>query len=297
MRTSGFFKALFTLYFVAVFVYLIYCFITRSGLFGSVIGLLLDRFGEADLNIAALISMLILIVPAAILMGILRRVGVMAPPQPRTVTPRRGALLRQWLTLFVIALLVAGLSVAAYFIVNQINREDQTRTIYALNLDRTVVLPASDVKFIAITGTLQFDYAYQLETTTAGDTTTENFIPLTAARWKTNQPITYFINTSLNGITTDKGFALFPDSGPFAGVFEGQLSQNSLPSFVAQKYEQSGLSLAKTYYVLNHQPFYQGKVGNDSATYILIPVIGIGLGVAILLGGTFGILIRGLRRR
>ena len=126
------------------------------------------------------------------------------------------------------------------------------------------------------------------------------YAPLTGSDWTPEQPIRFFINTTLSGHfdAQTRRFNSFSERGAMAVTFHGQLTRNSLPTFVKNNYLRNGLLIESPYFVMDQMTFVDGRIPSaaEREKYYQIPIFGLVLSMGILVGGGIGLAIRRLRR-
>jgi hypothetical protein len=285
--------AVFVTYLVLAGAYALYSGITHTGLFGWIIDLQFRMFHEAELRITFFLTFFTLILPALPLGAYLKRQGYNIGKRPNQVTaggqtlvynqtnnrpPRLSLLVLIGLAPFII-------SVVVYGYVTVVDANNQSRQIYQMDLSKSADLPATDVKFVELSSTCQQDLKYVVDDK-SGMTTRYAYTPLTGPGWTSGQPVKYFLYFKTEGETdtipgsfnSDTGrYDVAPPRGPYRTTFAGQLSANSLPTYVKNAYERKGIKVADQNYVLTWMGQF-GKTGvqsqYSSQMYYLIPLMG-----------------------
>lgn len=280
-----------------------YSLITQTGLCGYLMDVQLSWFGVAYLKFTALIALLILGTPASLILTYIKRreastIGATGYPSP--VNARRQPI--SWKSLLIMSLAPALIAIPVYYGLTMMDQKDQQREIYKVDLNREAAIPSGDVKFVQLTGVVQLDYQYRLEkkSGTGSSPRTNTYVPLTGPGWTPKQPVRFFINMTFSGYfdAQTKRFSSFPERGAVAATFDGQLAQNDLPTFVVNEYQRNGLLIDSPYFVIDRMSFVDGRVPSAAQmqAYYLIPILGIGLSIAIFVGGSIGLAIRKARR-
>jgi hypothetical protein len=293
-------------YLIAAGAYVAYSVITQTGLGGYLMDWQLTHFGVAYEKLTFFAGFLLFLLPAAPVFNYIKRnelrgkVLAASGNSQLIGTPIGKSRGLTWRGLLILAAVPTVIAVIAYFIVMYIDRTDQQRQIYKINLNQSQELTASDVKFVELTGVYQADYQYQLETKGAINRSNK-YVPLTNADWNAKQPIKYFLysDTNYNGYIDPQTqqIAVLPNRGTVAGTFSGKLTQDSSPTFVRNEFTRKGLAIASPHYVLERTNNFGDKINSaaQSQMYWLIPVLGVCLSLAILLGGGVGMLARRAR--
>ncbi len=292
------------IYMGAAFGYFMYSLITLTGLCGNLMDAQLRWFGVIYYRITMLIALLILGAPAVLIFTYIQR------KEASTADATNSSALANflwrpvssWKQLLILSLAPPLIALPIYFAVIWMDHRDQQREVYKVDLNDGSALPSGDVKFVHLTGVVQLDYKYRLgrESSVGSSGRTKMYVPLTGSGWTPERPIRFFINTTLSGHfdTQTKRFNSFSDRGAMAVTFDGQLTRNSLPTFVENKYRRTGLLIESPYFVIDRMTFVEGRIPSaaEREQYYLIPIFGLILSTGILVGGGIGLAIRRLRR-
>jgi hypothetical protein len=309
-------KAIYWTYLAIAGGYLIYGYVTKSGLYALLIDAQLRWFGKAQVEVAIFVPFIVLLLPVAPLASYVRKkerseqlrdpnaaaaiaaglTGPAASPEKRSY----------WVWIGAFGLAPFLISLVAYFYVTAVDASDQKQPIYHMDLAASSDLPAPDAKFIEIAGVLQQDSDYKI-TEESAMKSTHRYAPLTDAAWTADRPVKFFLYLKSEG---DKGisighfdkktgrFDVMPPRGPYNSTFGGQLSQNNLPGYVKSAFERRGIKLADPYYVLDWQGDLEGHVSSkyNSQMYYMIPVLGGFFSMVVLAGGGIAFLNRKRQR-
>jgi hypothetical protein len=292
------------LYMGAAFGYFMYSLITQTGLCGYLMDVQLRWFGVAYNKFTMLIAILILMAPAALIFTYIQRKEVSTPNAANrsVIANFLWNPVSSWKSLLIISLVPTLLTLPIYFALTWMDHKDQQREVYKVDLNDGSALSSGDVKFVHLTGVVQFDYKYRLgrESSAGSSGMTKMYAPLTGSGWTPERPIRFFINTTLSSHfdAQTKRFSSFPERGPVAVTFDGRLTRNGLPTFVENKYRRTGLLIESPYYVLDQMTFVDGRIPSaaEREQYYLIPMFGILVSIGGLVGGSIGLAIRKLRR-
>lgn len=295
-------KLLVTLYVIYLLVvggYLTYGTFTQTGLGGWVLAQQLEWFGSASLKLAVLLPLAVaMLVPLLLVAPFLPKgeraqlAGPLLPPQPaRPIS---------WKQLLVIGLVPPLLALPIYYYVQRQAERDESLPVVALDLLARPDTPVpTDTKFARVQAVFQANYQYVLQETSYSQVRkTDRYVPLTGADWQPGQPVRFFLDTSTDAYFDEatQRSVVFDQAAPFPATFSGQLQPNALPVVVQRAFAQQRVTAAEPHYVLKNLYLPNGQPPRaTSQQYWLIPVLGIGLGAAILVGGGIGLLIR--RRR
>jgi hypothetical protein len=292
------------IYMGAAFGYFMYNLITQTGLYGGLIDAQLHWFGVAYGNFTMLIALMILGAPAALIFTYIQR------KEASTVDATKKSALANflwspvssWKSLLIISLVPTLITLPIYFALIWMDWKDQRREVYKVDLNRESALPSGDVKFVHLTGVVQLDYKYRLgnESSLGLSGRTKMYAPLTGSGWTPDQPIRFFIDTTLSGHfdAQTKRFSSFSERSPVAATFDGRLTRNGLPTFVENKYQRTGLLIESPYFVMDQMAFVDGRIPSaaEKQKYHQIPLFGVLVSIGGLVGGGIGLAIRRLRR-
>jgi len=275
--------------------YALYSAITETGLFGLLVDVQFRLFQKAEMELTFALTVLIALTPAIPLGTYLRKKGYrLGAKTVRVVSPDgRSALVYtpvderppklMWLLLIGIAPFL--ISVVIYGYVTVVDANNTKRPIYQMDLNRSAELPASNAKFVELSGMCQQDLKYVVEDQ-SGLTRRYAYTPLTPSGWTPNTPVKYFLYFETDGDTEtipgsfnpDTGrYDVPPSKGAYRTTFDGQLTPNALPTYVKNAYERKGITVADTSYTLTLMGrFDNNRVASEysSQMYYLIPVFG-----------------------
>jgi hypothetical protein len=291
------------IYMVAVVGYVMYSLITQTGLCGYLMDAQLRWFGVAYEKFTALIAIIILAPPGVLISKYIKSkessaVGAIINPAPGAVRPQTIS----WKSLLIMSVVPALIALPAYYVLTWMDQKDQQREIYKVDLSRESAIPSDEVKFVQLTGVIQLDYQYELKRERGSRSTgkTNTYAPLTGSGWSSERPVRFFINTTFSGYDDPQTGrpGVLPERGAVAATFDGQLTRNDLPTFVESEYKRAGLRIESPYFVLDRMSFRDGRIPSATETgrYYVIPILGVGLSIAILVGGSIGLAIRKSRR-
>jgi hypothetical protein len=285
------------------FGYFMYSLMTLTGLCGYLMDAQLRWFGVAYYKYTILIAILILMAPAALIFTYIQRKDA-----PIVDAKKNGVLANfllrpvSWKSLLILSLAPPLIALPVYYALIRMDQKDQQKEVYKVDLNRESALPSRDVKFVHLTGVVQLDYKYRLgrESDAGSSGETKMYAPLTGSDWTPEQPIRFFINTTLSGHfdAQTRRFNSFSERGAMAVTFDGQLTRNGLPTFVENNYLRNELLIESPYFVMDQMTFVDGRIPSaaEREQYYLIPILGILLGIGILVGGGIGLAIRRWRR-
>jgi hypothetical protein len=310
-------KAIFWVYLAIISAYLIYGYITGSGLYALVIDQQLKWFGKARTDIAFFVPFIVLLVPVLPLASYIRKkemlerlddpraaAAIAARVRGPVLGPEKGS---YWIWIGVSALAPFLISAIAYVYLTAVDASDQKQPIYSMDLAASSDLPAGNPKFIEISGVLQQDSDYNLTEDSSGMKARNRYAPLTDAKWTPDQPVKYFLHLKSQG---DQGisighmdkktgrFDVMPPRGPYNSTFGGQLSENGLPDYVKSAFERRGMKITDRYYVLDWKGDLAAGISSkySSQMYYLIPVLGAFFSMVVLAGGGIAFLNRKRQR-
>jgi hypothetical protein len=290
-------------YLGAVFCYAMYSLFTETGLCGYLMDLQFQWFGVAYQKMTALVAIMILGAPGGVVSSYIKRKEASIAGATNKAWPQ-GARSQSisWKVLLILSVAPTLIALPTYYVLIWMDQKDQQREIYKADLNRESELPPGDVKFVQLTGVVQLDYQYRVEekSNTGSRASANTYIPLTGSGWTKEKPIRFFMNTTFTGYfdTQTKRSGSFSEQGVAAATVDGKLTQNGLPTYVEKEYQRAGLLIDSPYYVMDRMSFDNGRIPSkaQSQQYHLIPILGVGFSLALLVGGSIGLGIRKLRR-
>jgi hypothetical protein len=294
-------KYLDRIYLAAAAAYATYSLIMQNGLCGYLMDLQLRWFGVANMKLTLLMAIIVLAPPAVLISRYskskLSAVGATydAPPVDHRYQPIP---LKSWLIMIVAPILIA---LPIYYGLIWMDRKDQQRQIYKFDLNHESALPSGDVKFVQLTGVVQQDYKYRLETKRGGSVEgIDTYTPLTGSGWTEEKPIRFFIDGGYSGCIDPqtRRFSPLLERGPAAVKIEGKLARNSLPTYVENEFKRAGLQVESPYFVMDQMCFDNGRIPSAAGRnqYYLIPLVGVILSLTVLIGGSIRLVRYRLRR-
>ena len=287
------------LWFLAAFAYAFYERTAESGLYATLLGWQLEKFGRADINLTTFGTAVIYGLPGLITLSLTRPARGPQPPDP-AAGPRNAALV---FVAFGFILILVGIG-AFLLHLSYVARQDTTSESQRapelasvdLNTASRVSQPAG-ADGVSVTGWLRRDVQYGLEE--KGPIGKETvFCPFVGERWKISDPVTVVLRTdpeapiALNrtgpvagpgGFKLPKGFAPvdFGPGTPLQVTIEGTVRPRALPDYVVSSLSKQGVKLASDYVVLEAKPFF-ATVGRSEwekfamtshyLTYIAVPL-------------------------
>jgi len=291
--------ALYVGYLVLVGGYLTYGTFTQTGLGGWVLAQELEWFGSASQKLTVLLPLAVaMVLPLLLLAPFLpkgERAQLAGPLLPRP--PARPI---SWPQLLLLGLVPPLVALPTYYYLQRQAERDESRPVVALDLVARPDTPVpADTKYARLQAVLQADYQYVLQETSYSQVRkTDRYVPLTGPDWQPGQPVRFFLDTSTDAYfdEANQRSIVFDQATPFSVTFSGQLHPNALPTVVRRAFGQYRVTAAEPHYVLENLYMPNGQPPRAaSQQYWIIPVLGLGLGAAILVGGGIGLLIR--RRR
>ncbi|RZK54788.1 MAG: hypothetical protein EOO59_11130 [Hymenobacter sp.] len=276
--------------------YLTYGTFTQTGLGGWVLAQELEWFGSASQKLTVLLPLVVAMVLPLLLVAPFLPKGERAR-LAGPLLPQRAARPISWKQLLVFGLVPPLVALPAYYYVQRQAERDESRPVVSLDLVASpAALVPADTKFVRLQAVFQADYQYVLrETSYSQVRKTDRYVPLTGPDWQPGQPVRFFLDTSTDAYfdEANQRTIVFDQTTAFPAVFTGQLHTSALPVVVQREFTRHQVTAAEPYYVLENVYMPNGQPPRAaSQQYWLIPVLGIGLGVAILVGGGVGLLIR-----
>jgi hypothetical protein len=292
-------KLLVALYFVYLLLvggYLTYGTFTQTGLGGWVLAQELEWFGSASQKLTVLLPLVVaMALPLLLLAPFLPKGkrGQLAGP----LLPQQPARPISWQQLLVFGLVPPLVALPTYYYVQRQAERDENRPVVSLDLVARPDTPMpADTKFARLQAVFQADYQYVLrETNYSQVRKTDRYVPLTGPDWQPGQPVRFFLDTSTDAYfdEANRRSIVFDQATPFPAIFSGQLHPNALPTVVQREFARHRVTAAEPHYVLENLYMPNGQPPRAaSQQYWLIPVLGLGLGAAILVGGGVGLFIR-----
>lgn len=270
-------------YVFGVGAYFGYGFLTNTGLSGWLSTWQMQAFGEADQRFTFLGTTLVWLLGAVGFITLQFRLNKTQgfAPSPPPVQPAAAWPLRSRLLAAGVVLAITGI-VYGYFV--QRDAHLATQPVRQLDLSQTETLPP-DAELANIRGVVAANYLFVVEEKGSSGTVTRNgYAPLLPASWQPGQPVRYILKTQATAYADPHTHQVaWLDSGrAFVATYDGRLSTNDLPTFVAQDYSQRQLTLASPYYVLDDEAVYDGHAVLSSE-FTRWMIAGCGLLFAVLL--------------
>jgi hypothetical protein len=240
-------KLLAMLWMVAAGGYVLYAWITFSGLYRWAAEWEVAQFGSYEVELTLLGFIVLVVLSGAALMSLAGPVpGWLLWGAAATPPPTAG---RKQPVLLVVLLGLAAIPVSAGAGWLGYQKSQQPVTVEAVDLADHRPPQSTHV---AMTGVAQTGLIVQYEETVNGSKTVTTYLPLTAPDWAEGQPITYFLKTNITMYMGPQGrFAVDSNAPPFPMTQQGVLLPNDLPGLVAAEYEKHGFTLASPAYVLD----------------------------------------------
>ena len=292
--------ALYVVYLLMVGGYLTYGTFTQTGLGGWVLAQELEWFGSASQKLTVLLPLAVAMVLPLLLLAPLLPKGERAQ-LAGPLLPSSSAKPISWQMLLVFALVPPLVALPTYYYVQRQAERDESRPVVPLDLMAHPNTPVpADTKFARLKAVFQTDYQYVLQGTSYSQVRkTDRYVPLTGPDWLPGQPVRFFLDTSTDAYfdEANRRSIAFDQATPFSVAFSGQLHPNALPVVVQRAFAQHRVTAAEPHYVLENLYMPNGQPPRAATQrYWLLPVLGLGLGAAILVGGGIGLLIRRQRR-
>lgn len=260
----GKFRIFEIIYFVLAFAYGAYGLFTGTGLSGWMTKLQFDLFDVAYEKLTILLSLLVLLIPLGIARywlgkkNLIEKAGEEDEPFNATVWIKSLSV-PVWAGLLAAALLPAITGYAAYSYYYALNQKELQEKIYDVDLNRDPAVEIGDAHYVRLRGVLQEDLTYTIEKETSyskNDTRAERYTPLTADAWDESVPVR-FIYYSPSAVLSKFPSWLGREPEP---VFDGVITDATLPVYVRSEYEKAGLKLAGDVRVVRSEYFIDGKI-------------------------------------
>ncbi len=276
-------------YCVLATAYWIYGLAYERGLVGYLMYFDMVRIGSFSLKWVAIEAMVVLALPMLPL-GYLRsfysdRPGSVTQPAPD----------RPWRAFSLKIILGTGISIVfaaalICLVLAQIDRADQKRTVFEIDLDRSAELPADGTKFAQLRGVLRPDLEYQLSSSSSRYA----YTPLVGSGWQPGQPVNYFhyrwigSNTRSTQLPSTVPKRFEKTDSPSSSVFPVKLSQNALPTYVERSYSDKGMPLASPHYVVEDVEITPVGAAASQIDNIVAYGAGFGGALALIIMGVLG---------
>lgn len=291
-------------YMVLAGIYVFYSVFSGTGLGGWLMDLQMQYIGSAYYKLTAILGIALLYLPAYIIQKIIARVfnlpsGTLRAPGLSARGSSSASLPKQLLTVLIMAIVPTLIALPVYFYLTYNSARDQQRQIYDINLNsNSSASIGDDVRFARITGEMQADYSYVIEEEMSSSPRHYTYTPLTSANWNRGEPIRIFVVSTSSGpvLPTIRPRSASGSKEESGIVYEGRIDEGNLPTYVRNEFARQGLQIASPHYVFDQMNFINGQIPDvaQSQQYYIIPLLGVGFSVAILFGGTIGLLIRAL---
>ncbi|MBC8085084.1 MAG: hypothetical protein H7Z21_17950 [Hymenobacter sp.] len=268
-------------YLLGVGGYLIYSFVTETGVSGQLMDWQMRYLNSSSPRATMLGTLAVFLAGITPLFWLLlrlnKREGYVPDMSGQNPPPAFEGQLKRGLALALVV--VSG----AVFWVMSNGESRAAAPVRQLDLDASGQVPAA-TDLARIKGVLAVEQQYVLEQQWAsGEVRSRTrYVPLVAQSWHPGQPIRVVLKT-LQGAYYDslrQQVYVFDTSQNFAAAFDGRLTINELPSYVRQAYTRQHLLLATPYYVLNDQAVNQG-VYAPTTPYTRWLVLGFGIVCAV----------------
>ena len=276
-------------YCVLAIVYWLYGIVYERGLVGYLMYVEMVRLDSFSVKWVAIVAMVVLALPLLPL-GYLRsfysdRPGSVTQPAPD----------RPWKPFSVKIIFGTGISIlfAAALIclvLAQIDRADQKRTVFEIDLDRSTALPADGTKFAQLRGVLRPDLEFRLTKSSFHYA----YTPLVGSSWQPGQPVNYFhyrmigSNTGVTQLPSTIPERFRETASPSPSVFPVQLSRNALPTYVERSYSDKGMALASPHYVVEDVKITAEGGAASQVDNIIASGAGFGGALALIIMGVLG---------
>ena len=269
-------------YCVLATAYWIYGLAYERGLVGYLMYFEMVRTDSFSLKWVAIVAMVVLALPALPL-GYLWSFRSDRPgsfTQPASDRPWRPFSLKIILGTGISILIAAAL---VCLVLGQIDRADQKRAVFEIDLDRSAELPADGAKFAQIRGVLRPDLEFQLTKSSSRYA----YTPLVGSGWQPGQPVNYFQYRLIGSNTRSTQLPIYDPkrfgktAGPSPSVFSVKLSRNALPTYVERSYSDKGMALTSPHYVVEDVEIT--PVGGAASQVDNIVAFGTGIGGALAL--------------
>lgn len=260
----GKFRIFEIIYIILVFAYGAYGLLTGTGLSGWLIKLQFDLFSVAYDKLTMILTMLLLLIPLGIARYWLEKKNLIGKAG-RNGKPLNAAVWIKGLSglrlaaLFAAALLPAILGYGIYSYYYALNQKELQEKIYDIDLNRNSNVVMGDERYVRLRGKLHEELTYTVEKETGyskNDTQAERYTPLTAENWNESAPVRFIYYSQ--GVVLSKfpsRFGREPET-----VYDGKITDMTLPVYVRSEYEKVGLKLADDVRIVRSEYFMDGKI-------------------------------------
>jgi hypothetical protein len=248
---------LYWLYLAGCLAFVGYEWYSYSGLYRMAAEWQMDTFGSYSLKLTALVLLVALMIPGAIVAKLL---GL----ELKGLEPRAPAVdVRLVLVAgLILAVMAAGAGWYGY------GKATEKVAFESFDLSNGKVPPSNHV---TMTGVAHTEYLVEFETKHNGSTSVDRYVPITAANWRPGDPLVYFMKTNTTAYMPPGGgkpFELSRRTPPFRMTTQPSvLIENGLPGPVAEVYRKRNVALAPAPVVLDHP-------GAEAAPYFITAGIG-----------------------
>src|SRR5262249_2165906 len=119
----------------------------------------------------------------------------------------------------------------------------------------TASSPGAPPRTVELVGIAQTTFIIGYRETIGGHTTVQRYVPVTPTGWQRSEPVRYLLRGASTAYTSAQGPRSYdPRTPPFAIVIRGTLLKDDLPGVAATAFENAGVTLAPTVWVLDPRP-------------------------------------------
>jgi hypothetical protein len=257
-------------YFAAAVLYVGYAWYSYSGLYRLAAELQMQMFGAYSLKMTFLAPLVVLMIPGAVIervFGLRRKPGARTAAASSASAASSSPPIGMALVAVVLLVVATGAGWLGY------QKSVETQQFESVDLSRDGKPTSTHV---VMTGVARTEYILKFETTVGGTTTTDNYIPLTAANWRRGEPLVYFLKTNATVYFPSEGgkYSEYAQATPpFQMTTQpAALVRNALPGPIAAIYRKHNIAVAAAPTVLDLNP------GADAEPYLVT------MGIAGLVG-------------
>ncbi|AII52740.1 hypothetical protein [Hymenobacter sp. APR13] len=268
-------------YLLGVGGYLIYGFVTETGVSGWLIDWQLRYLDATRRNVTMLGNLVVFVAGIAplfwLLMRLNQREGYVPDMSGTAPQPMQEQKMKR-----VMALIFLVVSGVIFWVMSSREQAGAASPVSQINLNRPGATGTGG-GLARIKGELAAEHQFVLEKQRAGETVNRTrYVPLVPASWQPGQPVTFVLKTLQAAYydSLQQKVYLFDQDARFPVAYDGTLAPDALPTYVAQDYTRQGLTLASPYYVLDDQEVIDGSF-RPANPYTRWIVLGLGIVCAV----------------
>jgi hypothetical protein len=259
-----------------------YAWYSYSGPFKWLAELQLKWFGEYEIQLTFLLTLVLMILPAGLLgpKGFRRWYWRGAQAEPVSEESRTVRIRRQSKVILALGLLSFPLGLGTGLIARWVWKE---AVLTPLDLRGSLSSPQSN--YVQLTGWVQTHWVYRYSEEIGGKREYA-VVPVTETAWVRSSPVRYFVQTSSNRAfqELEPGGPQFRPLGrqqtPFLFSERFLVERNGLPGMVRERYLEAGANIAEPHYFLT-----EGQPTDPTTVFYICVTVGGILGLILTLSG------------